>query len=231
MNMPSQTNFRIVTLIFAIALGAQCVWLLLAELTRPGVNHLPMNQQSAALAAKRRNDATWAASIGGIRGDLWAESAYTFSDLLWTNSSNSSENTPSLAMARRRLDRAVRYSPNQPGAWLLLAGLASRYRWSTPDPAEALKMSYYTGPSEQHLMPLRLRIAAHSGKFNDIEMRQFVSRDIRFLLSRKQTSTILGAYTVASPAGRTFIEQTVKDIDPSALDAFRAGAERQSIFD
>jgi hypothetical protein len=224
MNMPSQSNFRIVTLTFAIALAAQCIWLLLAELTRPGVNHLPMNPQSAALAAKQRNDATWAAAIGGIRGDLWADSAYTFSDLLWTDSSNSSEDTPSLAMARRRLDRAVRYSPNQPGAWLLLAGLASRYRWSKPDPAEALKMSYETGPSELQLMPLRLLVTVQLDELSD-ELRLFAQRDIRLLFSHQGKPVIIQDYQSATAAGKHFIEQAIGEIDPSFVAPLRGGAQ------
>ena len=135
MNMPSQTTFRLVTLVLAIILGAQCIWLLLAELTRPGVNHLPTDPQSAALAAKQRNDATWAAWIGAIRGDLWADSAYTYSDLLWASSSNESEQTEALDRVQVRLDRALRYAPHQSSTWLLLAALASRYRWPKPDPS------------------------------------------------------------------------------------------------
>jgi hypothetical protein len=225
MNMPSQTNFRIVTLILAIALGAQSIWLLLAELTRPGVNHLPMNPQSAALAAKQRNDAIWAASIGGVRGNLWADSAYTFSDLLWTNSSNSSENTPSLAMVRRSLDRAVRYSPNQPGAWLLFAGLASRYRWSKPDPAEALKMSYYTGPSELQLMPLRLIVTMQLDTLDDTELQLVARRDLRLLVAHQGKPVIVQAYQSATPAGKHFLEQALAEIDPTFIEPLRGGAQ------
>jgi hypothetical protein len=225
MNMPSQTNFRVVTLIFAIALGAQCIWLLLAELTRPGVNHLPMNPQSAALAAKQRNAATWAASIGGIRGNLWADSAYAFSDLLWTNSSNSSENTPSLAMVRRRLDRAVRYSPIQPGAWLLLAGLASRYRWSKPEPVEALKMSYYTGPSELQLMPLRLIVTMQLDAINDTDLQLLARRDLRLLVAHQGKPVVIQAYQSATPAGKHFLEQALGEIDPTFVEPLRGGAQ------
>ena len=225
MNMPSQTSFRIVTLAFAIALGAQCIWLLLAELTRPSVNHLPMNPQSAALAAKQRNDATWAASIGGIRGDLWAVSAFTFSDLLWTNSSNRSENIPSLAMVRRRLDRAVRYSPDQPAAWLLLAGLASRYRWSKPEPAEALKMSYYTGPSELQLIPLRLLVTVQLDKLDDSELQLLAQRDIRLLFAHQGKPAVIQAYQSATPAGKHLIEQAIGEIDPSFVEPLRGGAQ------
>jgi hypothetical protein len=87
-------------------------------------------------------------------------------------------------------------------------------------------MSYYTGPSEQHLVPLRLRIAVHSDRLSDIEIRQFVGRDLRLLLARNQKSAIAEAYYAASPAGRSFIEQAVGDVDPSARDSLRTGAQK-----
>lgn len=228
MNMSSQTtfrNFRIATLVFAIVLGAQCVWLLLAEFSRPGVNSMPTDSLSAALAAKHRNDATWAAGIGALRGDLWADSAYTYSDLLWSNSSNSFENTPSLALVRGRLDRAIRYSPDQPGAWLLLAGMASRYRWSKPEPAEALKMSYYTGPSELRLMPLRLLVTVQLDELNDSELQLLARRDIRLLFAHQGKPAVIQAYQSATPAGKHFIERAIGDIDPTFVEPLRGGAQ------
>jgi hypothetical protein len=226
--MPSQTsfrNFRIATLVFAIVLGAQSIWLLLAEFSRPDINSMPTNSQSAALAAKRRNDATWAARIGAIRGDLWEDSAYTYSDLLWANSSDSSENTPSLALVRDRLDRAVRYAPDQPGAWLLLAGLASRYRWSKPEPAEALKMSYFTGPSDLLLMPLRLLVTVQLDALDDSELQLLARRDIRLLFAHQGKPVVIQAYQSATPAGKHLLEQAIGEIDPTFVEPLRGGAQ------
>jgi hypothetical protein len=226
--MPSQTsfrNFRMATLVFAVVLGAQSIWLLLSELSRPGVISMPTDSQSAAFAAKQRNDATLAARIGAVRGDLWADSAYTYSDLLWANSSNSSENTPSLALVRGTLDRAVRYAPDQPGAWLLLAGLASRYRWSKLDSAEALKMSYYTGPSELQLMPLRLVVTVQLDTLNDGELQLLARRDIRLLFAHQGKPVVIQAYQSATPAGKHFLEQAIGEIDPTFVEPLRGGAQ------
>jgi hypothetical protein len=226
--MPSQTtfrNFRIATLVFAMVLGAQSIWLLLAEFSRASLNSMPTDPQSAALAAKQRNDATWAAWIGAIRGDLWADSAYTYSDLLWTNSNNGSENTPSLALVRGKLDRAVRYAPDQPGAWLLLAGLTSRYRWSKPEPAEALKMSYYTGPSELRLMPFRLLVTVQLDALDDGELQLLARRDIRLLFAHQGKPVIIQAYQSATRAGKHFIEQAIGEIDPTFVEPLRGGAQ------
>ena len=79
---PSYSAFRLTVLLFAVLLGAQCVWLLLAELSKAGIDTLPTNVASASTAAKQRDTALWAARIGTIRGDLWADSAFTHADLL-----------------------------------------------------------------------------------------------------------------------------------------------------
>ena len=92
-------------------------------------------------------------------------------------------------------------------------------------------MSYYTAPSDQDLMPLRLRIAIRSDAFNDVEMRQFITRDLREFLTRKQKDVIAQAYNAASPAGKRFIEQTIKDVDPSVLKALPTGAKGQALPD
>ena len=83
MNEVPHTFFRFATRLFATLLGVLSLWLLLSELSRSGIERLPTDQVSAAMAAKQRSAATFAASIGIIRGDLWAESAFTYSDLLW----------------------------------------------------------------------------------------------------------------------------------------------------
>jgi len=218
--------FRFATRLFAISLGALSIWSLLAELSRPAIDRLPTDQVSAALAAKQLSAAAFAASIGIIRGDLWAESAFTYSDLLWGNASPSTDLPQSLRHARISVENALRLAPHQSGAWLFLAALTSHHASQGFDPKEALRMSYYTGPNELDLMPLRLRLMAHLDPFEDVEMQQFASWDLRSLIARKQTSAIAEVYREASLAGRRFIEQIVAAIDPSLIEALRS--ERNS---
>lgn len=225
MNTLRHIGFRLGTLLFAILLGAQCIWLLLADLSRPSIDRLPTDAASAAAAAKQRGAAAWAAAIGGIRGDLWADSAFTYADLLWVNPDKTSGLSQLVTDARASLDRALDDAPDNSRAWLLLAGLSSRYPSADLNTNAALKMSYYTGPSEQELIPLRLRITAHSDFVGDFEMRQFVTRDLRLLLAQKQQSAVTAAYNAASPDGKRFIESTVGEIDPSALEWLRAAAQ------
>jgi hypothetical protein len=213
-------------MLFAALLGIQCVWLLAAELARTDITHLPTNSLSAAFAAKQRDAALRAASFAFFRGDLWAESAFTYAFLVVDEkpASISSDLAAASAHARSSLDRALDRAPVQSGAWLLLAGLALRYPPSDVTPLDALKMSYYTGPSERTLIPSRLRTAARADQFDDLEMRELVSRDLRFLLEQKQIAPVTEAYEIASARGKQFIEQTVGDIDPSIRDTLRARA-------
>ncbi len=141
-----------------------------------------------------------------MRGDLWAEAAFTSAQLLWADPDP--KLTDALGKARAELDHALRYAPHQAGAWLLLAGLESR-QIPGSDPTEALKMSYYTGASERALIPLRLLVAAGSDAFGDTEVQQFVRRDLRPLLVQQQKSAVAEAYAGVSPVGRRFLEQAV----------------------
>ena len=218
MNQLPQLAFRLATSLFAILLGVQCVWLVLAEFYRPNINRLPMGAASAAAAQNERIRARRAAMIGTIRGDLWAESAFTYADLMWDDGKGGAN----LVQARSSLDRALADAPLKSSAWLLLAGLASRYRLAGIDVKEALKMSYYTGPSELQLMPLRLLIAAQADPFSDIELRDSISREVRVLFTHQQKPAIVAAYNAAPPAGRRFIENRTVEIDPSAVEWLRA---------
>ena len=225
MNTLHRMGFRLGSLLFAVLLAAQCVWLLLANLSRSSIDRLPTDPASAAAAAEQRGTAAWAAAIGAIRGDLWADSAFTYADLLWTNPDKITGPSQDLTDARITLDRALADAPHNSGAWLLLAGLSSRYPSADLNTEAALKMSYYTGPSEQELIPLRLRITAHSDFVSDFEMRQFVIRDLHLLLAQKQKSAVIAAYNAASPDGQRFIEHAIGEIDPSALEWLRTAAQ------
>jgi hypothetical protein len=223
-----QWVLRLSAMACAAFLGMQCIWLLLPELIRPNIQQLPTNATAASAAAKHYDDAIWAASVARIRGDLWAELAFTQANLLWRNNAKEDENLQvALRRARLSLDRALRNAPHTSGAWLMLAGLTSRFTSLTADAIELLKLSYYTGPSDQELVPLRLEIAIQLTSFSDLELRQLISRDIRLLLAQKQDAAIAKIYNVASENAKNIMDQSIRDIDPSALDKIRAGRQLQ----
>jgi hypothetical protein len=224
MHRTTRSGPRVAALLFATLLCLQCVWLTAAELIQPGVNQLPTSVAAAAAAATKRVAASVAASIGVLRGNLWAQSAYTYANLLWPEDTEYASVPASAERARQNLDRALRWGPTQSGAWLLLAGLGQEFRLTGAAPTEALKMSYYTGPTEMSLIPLRLSVAIKADRFDDFEIHQFVGRDLRLLLAQDKKTAIAAVYRTASPTGKSFIEQTVADIDPSALPSLRAAA-------
>jgi hypothetical protein len=221
---------RLTALLFAILLGAQCLWLVLAELARPTINHLPTDMVSAVAAAKQRATALRAASLGAIRSDLWAEAAFSYAALLWGEENEAIANAHSAATllrARATLNHALNNGPHQSSAWLLLAELNLRFPSPNLDALEPLKMSYFTGPSEWPLLSPRLYIAVQLDGSEDVEMRQLISRDLRMLLAQNRKSAIAQAYNVASPANKGFIESTVRDIDPSAFDTLQTAKQKQ----
>jgi hypothetical protein len=225
MNSRSLSVFRWTALCVAALLGAQCIWLLLAQLSRSDVRNLPTNAPAAAAAAKQRGGATWAAAIGIFRGNLWVQAGFTYSDLLWgRNGAGADGVAGATAQAQAILNQAVSDAPCDSSAWLLMAGLASRYPLGRWDTTAALKMSYYTGPSEPGLIPFRFRFAVQSDRSNDPEIQQFISRDLRFLLSDNQTKVVVAAYKIAAPSEREFIEQTVSQLSPDTLASLRAAS-------
>jgi len=173
--------------------------------------------------------ALWAASVDAIRRDLSAESAFTSADLLFDQTAGSTNpvSITTAADARRSIDHVLSLAPHQSS---LLAGLALRFPSAGVNALEALKMSCYTGPSEQNAIPLRLRTDARAARFDHIQMREFASRELRVLVKARQNSAMAEAYNMASPAGKHFIEQSVGDTDPSVVNALRAvSGPRQSL--
>jgi hypothetical protein len=223
---------RLVALSFALLLAIQSAWLVLADFFRSGITRLPTEVATASAARAKRPDATLAAKIGAIRGDLWAEAAFTYADLLWSDAKlGPGFPAQEAASARSAINHALIGAPYQSGVWLLCAGLAALHALPDIKAGGALKMSYYTGPSEQDLMPLRLRIAILSEAYNDSELNEFIERDLRILLSHQKSSAVAAVYSIAPPAGKRFLERAVGKIDPSAIKLPRTDSVGRSLPD
>lgn len=222
---PSHHGFRGVSVLFALFLAVFCLWLVFAELWRPRIDRLPTDRESAELAAGNRNEARRAAEAGIVRGDLWAEAAFTFADLLWAGSDAQCVLKSALEEARISFGQAIRFAPNKAGVWLLAADLGLRCGWSSPNPAEALRMSYYTGPNEMALMPLRAELAAQMPAL-EADLQQLAERDLRLLLAHQQKPAIVRAYEGATGSGKHLIEEAIGTADPALVDALRRGAAK-----
>ena len=229
----SRGRFRLLTLLLATVLFVDAVWLFSAEFTRSSIDRLPTDVRAAAAAARERDQAVQAAFIGLIRGDLWADDAYTYATVLFRSNAERAkdDSVTNLAAAHGALDRALAYAPHQSGAWLFLAGLAVRHPTLGLNAKEALEMSFFTGPSEQDLLAFRLRIAVETDAVADDEIRPLVARDLRLLLGQRQDHAITDAYDTASLAGKRMIEASVGEINPSLAKTLAGRAKKQSLPD
>ncbi len=201
---------------FASVLAGLSLWILLPEAARSSVRRLPTNSESAVLAATERARASWAASFAGIRGDLWTEAAFTYAASLWPGAEQGANGSALASDAGTIVDRALRYAPHESAVWLLAASLASRFKGLTLEPASTLKMSYYTGPNDVYLVPLRLFTATHSSALTDSDIQQQVQRDVRMILTRwpDLKPALAVAYRDAEPTAQRFLEAAVAETDP-----------------
>jgi hypothetical protein len=229
----SEMYFRMPLLLFSGLSAVLALWILVTQLSLGEAYGLPTSAETAAAARVHRHDAALAASIGIIRGELWARSAFTYADLFWDNPikpvNTSVDDAGSANAARRILGKALSYAPHRADVWLAFAAIGSRFNWQNPDPASALKMAFYTGPSETSLIPMRLVVAAQSNALNDTDVQQFVRRDIRLVLLRVPDlkPAIQSAYREATSANRRIIESAVNDLDPTFVELLRANSLRK----
>ena len=224
---PALAWLRYGLLAFGVVLAMQAAWIMLAEYYHPGQIKLPVDRQSSlvVLSEHEQDKIRHSASIAKIRGDLWAESAFTNSNLLWRESSVQDDSKEEIKQVQEELIRALRYSPHRGDVWLMMAAMEDRYSWPAYQPGSLLKMSYYTAPNEQSLFPLRLRTALQPSTLQDAEVQDMVQRDIRMAMSKVPAlkPALLEAYKNASPQGRLFVDRVVSEIDPTYLAALRAG--------
>jgi hypothetical protein len=228
---PRSFWFRNNILIFAGVLAVQGAWLVAAEFFRPILPYFPQDKVSEERAAAAGSAAVTAASIGWVRGDLWTDAAIALSSGFTSEAVG--EGAPQMTQPRDRAravaERAARLSPHDSRTWLLLAALDSRFDWPNREVANRLKMSYYTGPNELALAPLRIRIATRSMAITDAELEILVAQEIRTIILRHQDQkpSLVAAYRDASPEGKQFVEATVGDLDKNLVAAMRASGNRQ----
>ena len=111
-------------------------------------------------AAARRTRAVFAAEIGAmIRGDLWAEAAFTGARFMGTDRSTSLDGTNSgqLARARANADTALALAAVNGAACFFFARLPASSQDGENRVGTLLEMSYFTAPSALNLTPLAPR--------------------------------------------------------------------------
>jgi hypothetical protein len=224
----SRTGFRVGVTVLAVLLAVEALWILSAEVLRPRLASFPAAAAAAAVTPSERDKAELAAKIGLVRGDLWADYAMTLMPQLPQEIARGGAVASSrpAEVARAAAQRAASLAPHDSRIWLLLAAVASELDRRGRESDGALRMSYYTGPNELALMPLRLSIAARSNAIGDADLQLLVGQEIRTILTRKPELKpwILLAYRNASPEGKAFFESTVGALDPVLLTALRSAS-------
>jgi hypothetical protein len=222
----SYVGFKICTWTFAVLFSLVAAWILASEAVRPALPYFQTETGPNSATEIKEQLAGAAATLGGLRGDLWTDYALAISANLpkETGQIHSSHTDPAKEKLRLAAKRAAALSPPDPRNWLLLAQTAD-----TSDKAAGfLKMSYYTGPNQFLLTPLRLHIALQPELDFDVEIKELASQEIRsFVRYRKDQQLALSdIYRDASLRGQQLIDTIVGATDPDLLAQIRSYAAR-----
>jgi hypothetical protein len=222
-----QGAFRGTLLACALVLGCSAAWILAATYQRPSLPYFPATMEAVNAAAEHRKAATSAAEIGYVRGDLWADSALTYLNLFWSTGPRGAgvSDTAIWKRASDTADRALAYAPYDARVWLVRAVALSPSGNLDDKASAALRTSYYTGPNEIALIPLRLRLAVRAAALAERSFQLLVQRDLRFVVTHKPElkPAIEAAYRDASPTGKQFLEATLEELDPDLRTKLRTG--------
>jgi hypothetical protein len=226
MPMQMKLDLRTCGILLGVLLALYSAWFLAAELFRPRLD--PAFRFPAAIPNSKiesiRSAAGLAATLGIIRGDLWAERVLLDAAKILNERESPDDTMPQKQSEEIRVmaERAVANAPLSSPVWLVLATLTSK---AGPQPlaSEQLKMSYYTGPNDKALMGRRLALVSRFQSIEDPVLRNAIRREIRTILLRAPDlrRSVISAYRDAQPEARKFIEATVSEVDPTFLRSLR----------
>ena len=217
---------RFIALICALTLGGFSVWLTVAEALTPRLPSFPADATEAQKFSAARTWTSAAALAGMIRGDLWTNAAIAEASLYLFESDGAKRAAfprANIDTARLIAARAAKLSPHDSRNWLLLAALAELPGASNVNTVDALKLSYYTGPGNLALTPLRLAVATGSPVIADDELNTFVSLEIQQFIAKLPAlkTMLIPAYTNANAEGRKAIETALASVDPAFLNTIK----------
>lgn len=207
-------------LLVGLILTIEAAWLLLAEQHVSKVVASPFVDVHSKVSIDQREALEEAATIAGLRGDLWAQSAFAEATLLLKGPADPLNEK----RTRGDLTRALRYAPYRSDAWLTFALLAEKYSWSNAHPRALLKMAYYTGPNEINLIPPRLKAALRLiGGTADPELQDMIRGDVSLIFRRLPVlkPILADAYKTGSAEGRALAERLFAEFNPDYLRTLR----------
>lgn len=209
---PLGSTYRLALVAYGLVLGMSSLWLLVPELARSAIVKYPTIPETVAQATVLRDRALSAARLAQMRGDLWGDAALAFATPSWRSGSIVGAPEPDEAMGTAT--QAVRLKPINSAVWLLIARLGSDD--GSARRIEALKMSYYTGPNETALIPLRMALSAHLDRTGDSELERLLRSDLDTIWTHELAlkSDITSVYQQASAPARNAIRGALEQMDP-----------------
>ena len=216
--MNATWKFRLLAFAMFIFVGGISTANLTAELLRPAHASWP---SGSAASLDDVSSAGRAPAIVLFRSDLMADHAVALASQIAASrqaGQGDQENA-----ARETARRALGIGPHDSRLWLVLALLEARRNPADPRVAEALKMSYLTGPSRIELIPARLQSATSNNVLSDSDLSELARGDVRAILTElpDQRSSLVNDYARASETGRAFLRESVNMLDPKFIDALQ----------
>lgn len=215
--MKAVFKFRLLAIALIILIGVPSIGNLAAEFIRPSKDPLASTIKAPSNSGQL-SAAKLSTSIAPLREDLKADYA-----LLLTGKALNGERDLNNTAAAAFKD-ALRIGPHDTEAWLGLALLQLQATSVDPRAAEFLKMAYLTGPNQAELIPVRLMALTSNNALTDPDLRELARADVRVLLAQGSDgrSILLGMFKHATEAGKQFIDDSTRIIDPDFATRYRA---------
>ena len=212
--MTTLWKFRIVTFLICLGMGGVSAKNLLAEIFRS--SSAAVAEISTSVPTQGQIDsARGAARLAPERSDLQAEAALALAAQALNGAAGYRPDLNEEAQVAAK--KALAAGPHDSRIWLELARLQIQHSTRDPRIVETLKLSYFTGPSSEALVAKRLAAVTSGYSLNDPDLQELARGDVRLILTRYPNlkPALISAYRGAAPAGKQFIEQNVKNIDPT----------------
>jgi hypothetical protein len=116
-------------------------------------------------------------------------------------------------------------SPLNSRTWFILALARAAQHKSTVEVAAALKMSYYSGPTDIAIMKVRLAFSVQLTFEPDPELVDMIKREVRNIILGPPglRNILIDAYCRALPEGRAVIAGAAYDLQGGAEDTWDKG--------
>lgn len=222
-------RLRIALFSFSGLLAALGAWTLSTAILTSRPIELSFDRQGAAAAAAHRSGAQWAAWIGLVRGDLYAQAAFANAEAMFLDraAANAAAGLAQTRHARDNALAAVSLAPVDGATWLLLAALPQTER--RPDGrsadagrAAALLVSYFTAPNDPTLARTRLERALAMKIPLDHDLQEFMKGDLRAILADpKAQAALVAAYHTAIPQNQTLLDAIAAEVDSDFARSLR----------